>query len=123
MKVLLATSKPFAKIAVDGIRKITEDAGFELVLLEKYSIAEAFETAYADSSEKLSMMLDIKSDEFTDYIFDKALEKKSDITINSTAVDSIKLSTLVTDSTKMGTLSEESDESSDESSAEGSDAE
>ncbi|OJV40483.1 MAG: 3-phosphoglycerate dehydrogenase [Bacteroidales bacterium 36-12] len=37
MKVLIATDKPFAKIAVDGIRKEIEAAGFELALLEKYT--------------------------------------------------------------------------------------
>lgn len=37
MKVLVATDKPFAKVAVDGIRKVVEDAGFELALLEKYT--------------------------------------------------------------------------------------
>ena len=37
MKVLLATTKPFAKIAVDGIRQVIEGAGFELALLEKYT--------------------------------------------------------------------------------------
>ncbi|HHN47603.1 MAG TPA: 3-phosphoglycerate dehydrogenase [Bacteroidales bacterium] len=36
-KVLVATEKPFAPAAVKGIRKIVEDAGFELVLLEKYT--------------------------------------------------------------------------------------
>ncbi len=36
MKVLIATDKPFAKIAVDGIRKEIEAAGYELALLEKY---------------------------------------------------------------------------------------
>ena len=30
MKILVATEKPFAKKAVDGIRKIVEDAGYEL---------------------------------------------------------------------------------------------
>ena len=37
MKVLVATEKPFAKVAVDGIRKEVEAAGYELVLLEKYT--------------------------------------------------------------------------------------
>ncbi len=36
MKILLATQKPFAAAAVDGIRKIVEGAGHELLLLEKY---------------------------------------------------------------------------------------
>ena len=35
MKVLVATEKPFAKVAVDGIRKEIEDAGFELWLCLK----------------------------------------------------------------------------------------
>ena len=35
MKVLVATDKPFAKVAVDGIRKEIEAAGYELVLLVK----------------------------------------------------------------------------------------
>lgn len=36
-KVLVATEKPFAKAAVDGIREIVEKAGYELSLLEKYT--------------------------------------------------------------------------------------
>ncbi|MGM9833966.1 MAG: NAD(P)-dependent oxidoreductase [Candidatus Limisoma sp.] len=35
MKILVATEKPFAAVAVDGIRKEVEAAGHELVLLEK----------------------------------------------------------------------------------------
>ena len=37
MKVLVATEKPFAAVAVDGIRKVVEEAGYELELLEKYT--------------------------------------------------------------------------------------
>ena len=37
MKVLVATEKPFAAAAVEGIRKEIEAAGNELVLLEKYT--------------------------------------------------------------------------------------
>ena len=37
MKVLIATEKPFSKIAVDGIREVTDKAGYELALLEKYT--------------------------------------------------------------------------------------
>lgn len=36
-KVLIATEKPFAPIAVDKIRGIVENNGLELVLLEKYT--------------------------------------------------------------------------------------
>lgn len=37
MKVLVATEKPFAAAAVEGIRKEVEGAGHELALLEKYT--------------------------------------------------------------------------------------
>ncbi|KAA6304234.1 D-3-phosphoglycerate dehydrogenase, partial [termite gut metagenome] len=37
MKILVATDKPFAKVAVDGIRKEVEASGYELALLEKYT--------------------------------------------------------------------------------------
>lgn len=37
MKVLIATDKPFAAAAVEGIRNVVETAGFELALLEKYT--------------------------------------------------------------------------------------
>jgi len=37
MKVLIATEKPFSKVAVDGIREVTDKAGYELALLEKYT--------------------------------------------------------------------------------------
>lgn len=36
-KVLVATDKPFAAVAVKGIREVVEGAGFELALLEKYT--------------------------------------------------------------------------------------
>lgn len=36
-KVLVATEKPFAPVAVNGIRRIIEEAGYELVLLENYT--------------------------------------------------------------------------------------
>lgn len=51
MKILIATDKPFAKVAVDGIRKVVEGAGFELALLEKYTakaeLLEAVKDAHA----------------------------------------------------------------------------
>ena len=37
MKILVATDKPFAAIAVKGIRETVEGAGLELALLEKYT--------------------------------------------------------------------------------------
>lgn len=37
MKLLVATEKPFAKEAVDGIREVAEKEGLTLILLEKYT--------------------------------------------------------------------------------------
>ncbi len=36
-KILIATDKPFAAVAVKGIREVIENAGYELALLEKYT--------------------------------------------------------------------------------------
>ena len=51
MRVLIATEKPFAPAAVNGIREIVETAGHELVLLEKYTsrdqLKEALKTVEA----------------------------------------------------------------------------
>ncbi|MBW6489787.1 MAG: 3-phosphoglycerate dehydrogenase [Lentimicrobium sp.] len=47
-KVLVATEKPFAKVAVDGIRKIVEGAGYEMRLLEKYTSHSEFLEAVTD---------------------------------------------------------------------------
>ena len=48
MKVLIATEKPFAKSAVEGIRRIVEEVGYELALLEKYTdkITEVLKETY-----------------------------------------------------------------------------
>jgi D-3-phosphoglycerate dehydrogenase / 2-oxoglutarate reductase len=50
MKVLIATDKPFAKVAVEGIRKVITEAGFELALLEKYTEKKQLLDAIADAN-------------------------------------------------------------------------
>lgn len=47
-KVLVATEKPFAKEAVDGIQKIVEKAGFTCVLLESYTDKKQLLEAVSD---------------------------------------------------------------------------
>ena len=47
-KVLVATEKPFAKKAVDGIREVIENAGYELKMLEKYTDKAELLEAVAD---------------------------------------------------------------------------
>lgn len=48
-KVLVATDKPFASSALNNIRKVIEDAGFELALLEKYTSQQDFVNAVKDA--------------------------------------------------------------------------
>jgi len=50
MKVLIATDKPFAKVAVEGIRNVITEAGFELALLEKYTEKKQLLDAIADAN-------------------------------------------------------------------------
>lgn len=50
MKVLIATEKPFAPIAVDGIRNIIEGAGYELSILEKYTEKKELIKAVSDAN-------------------------------------------------------------------------
>lgn len=57
MKILVATEKPFAPVAVEGIRKIVEESGNELALLERGSRADLL-AAVADA-EALIVRSDI----------------------------------------------------------------
>lgn len=59
-KVLIATEKPFAAVAVNGIKKIFDEAGFETVLLEKYTDPNDFIKAVADADAVI-----IRSDKAT----------------------------------------------------------
>lgn len=49
MKLLIATEKPFAKIAVDGIKQVAQEAGLEIALLEKYTAKQQLLDAVADA--------------------------------------------------------------------------
>ena len=63
-KVLIATEKPFATVAVDGIRKIIESAGFELVLLEKYTELQQLLEAVKDVDAMIVRSDKIQADVF-----------------------------------------------------------
>ena len=67
MKVLVATEKPFAKVAVDGIRKVVEEAGYELALLEKYTDKAQLLEAVADADALI-----IRSDKVDNEVLDAA---------------------------------------------------
>ena len=71
MKVLVATEKPFAAVAVDGIRKVLDEAGYELVLLEKYSSKQELLDAIADADGLI-----IRSDIVDKEVLDAAQQLK-----------------------------------------------
>ncbi len=67
MKVLIATEKPFAKRAVDGIKEILTGAGYEVVLLEKYSDKSQLLEAVADVDALI-----VRSDKVTAEVLEAA---------------------------------------------------
>lgn len=60
MKILLATEKPFAAAAVSGIKRIAENYGHELALLEKYTEKSQLTEAVADADAMI-----VRSDKIT----------------------------------------------------------
>lgn len=71
MKVLIATEKPFAAVAVDGMRKVIEEAGAELLLLEKYTDKQALLDAVADVDALI-----IRSDKVDEAVLEAAKNLK-----------------------------------------------
>ncbi len=71
MKVLVATEKPFAAVAVEGIRRVIEDAGFTLELLEKYTDKAMLLNAVADADALI-----IRSDKIDAEVLDAARQLK-----------------------------------------------
>ncbi len=67
MKVLVATEKPFAAAAVNGIKAEVEGAGHQLVLLEKYTEKQQLLDAVADVEAMI-----VRSDKVTAEVLDAA---------------------------------------------------
>ncbi len=71
MKVLVATDKPFAKVAVDGIKKVIVEAGYEVALLEKYGDKAKLLETVADADALI-----IRSDVIDAEVMDAAKQLK-----------------------------------------------
>ena len=71
MKVLVATEKPFSKVAVDGIQKIVEGAGYTFAKLEKYASPAELLAAVADVDALI-----VRSDKVTKEVVDAAKNLK-----------------------------------------------
>ncbi len=70
-KILVATQKPFAAAAVEGIKKITEEAGYEFALLEKYADQAELIEAVKDANALI-----IRSDKVTPEVIEAAKNLK-----------------------------------------------
>lgn len=71
MKVLVATEKPFAAAAVEGIKAEIESAGHEVVLLEKYTEKSQLLDAVKDADAMI-----VRSDKVTPDVLDAAANLK-----------------------------------------------
>ena len=67
MKILVATEKPFAAAAVNGIREICRAGGHEVVLLEKYTEKGQLQKSVADADALI-----VRSDKVTREVVDAA---------------------------------------------------
>ena len=70
-KILVATEKPFAAVAVKGIREVIEGAGMELALLEKYTDKAQLLEAVKDADALI-----IRSDKVDNEVLDAAKQLK-----------------------------------------------
>lgn len=71
MNILVATQKPFARAAVDGIREIVEAQGYELSLLEKYAGVEELVGAVGNADALI-----VRSDKVTEEVLAAAPKLK-----------------------------------------------
>jgi D-3-phosphoglycerate dehydrogenase len=71
MKILVATEKPFAPIAINLIREVTDNAGYELALLENYKDVAELLSAVADADALI-----VRSDLVTAQVLDAAKKLK-----------------------------------------------
>ncbi len=71
MKVLVATEKPFSKVAVDGIKEVITNAGGQVSLLEKYTEKEQLLDAVADADALI-----VRSDKVDREVLDAAKNLK-----------------------------------------------
>ena len=71
MKILVATEKPFAATAVEGIKKEIESSGNQVVMLEKYTDKQQLLDAVSDADAMI-----VRSDKITAEVLDSAKQLK-----------------------------------------------
>ena len=71
MKILVATEKPSAPAAIKLIKEVTDEAGYELALLENYTDVNDFYKAVSDADGLI-----VRSDKVTSAVIDAAKKLK-----------------------------------------------
>lgn len=71
MKILVATEKPFAAVAVEGIKKEVLAGGHEIAFLEKYTDKQQLLDAVKDADALI-----VRSDKITPEVLDAAPKLK-----------------------------------------------
>lgn len=71
MKILVATEKPFAKEAIEGIKSVVSENGYELALLEKYTSIEELKTEIKDADALI-----VRSDKVSNEVIEAAQNLK-----------------------------------------------
>ena len=66
-KVLVATEKPFAPVAVDGIKNVLDEAGYTMILLEKYTSVDELKEVAASADAMI-----IRSDQASREVIESA---------------------------------------------------
>ena len=94
-----------------------------LYVIRKLSIADAYDEVEADEDQYISLLADMKGEEFNDYVLEQA-QSVEGVELNQSAMNTVKLSSFVNDSTRNGASSASETESSasEESSSETSSA-
>ena len=88
-----------------------------IYVISKLSIDDAF-TDEVEASDRryISLLADMKGDEFNDYVMEQSVSV-SDVELNTAAINSVSLSSMVNDSNQFGTVSETEDETDDDDSS------
>ena len=80
-------------------------------VVRRLPIADAYETVVANENDRYTLLAAMKSEEFNDYVIEQSASLEG-IELNQEAIDSIRLSSMVTDSNRNGTVSAASSTSS-----------
>ena len=93
------------------------DGGSTLYLLHKLPMDEAFQGILEDEDETVSLIADIKGDEYADYVMEQG-QNLEGVELNQRAIDSVSLNAIINDSNRNGASSTAEEEESSSSDSE-----